>query len=150
MLLFCNMNPLEQLKQILSGNGYSMTKPRMDVFQDLAEKDQPITIAAVVYNLPDIDRASIYRTIGLFEELGVIHRVWNGFKSKIELSETFSPHHHHFSCNNCGVILALDSERLESSLHDLEAMNGFSLTQHSVELRGICKSCSAKNVQTGA
>lgn len=141
------MNPLDQVRQILSSNGYSMTKPRRAVFETLANNDQPIIVAALVKQLLAVDRASIYRTVALFEDLGILHRVWTGFKSKVELSETFSPHHHHFSCNACGTIIALDSELLEDSLHELETVNGFRLTQHTVELRGVCQSCSSKSVQ---
>lgn len=141
------MNPLDQVRQILSSKGYSMTQPRAVVFEILATNDRPITVAALIQQLPEVDRASIYRTVGLFEELGILHRVWTGFKSKVELSETFSPHHHHFSCNNCGTIIALDSELLENSLHELETANGFRLTQHTVELRGTCKACAGDDVQ---
>lgn len=140
------MNPLDQVRQILSGNGYSMTRPRMAVFEVMAAHDQPITVAALSKQIFDVDRASIYRTVGLYEELGILHRVWTGFKSKVELSETFSPHHHHFSCNSCGVIVALDSELLEDSLHQLESANNFRLTQHTVELRGICGACSSQTI----
>lgn len=135
------MTAQEQLKNMLSLKAYSLTKPRKEVFELLVKKDKPMTVAGIAGTLKNIDRASVYRTITLFEELGIAHRIWNGFKSRIELSEAFSPHHHHFTCNTCGAIIALDSERLENSLHELENDMGFRLTSHSVELRGECGGC---------
>lgn len=102
-----------------------------------------LTITQIIEKLPDVDMVSVYRTIQLFEKTGIVHRVLSGLKSKFELSEAFSPHHHHFVCNNCGAAQAIYSQNLEESLHALETQYGFELRQHSVELSGYCQACRA-------
>lgn len=129
---------------MLSAKQFSLTRPRLLIFESLVKNDKPVSLPDLCQSVQGIDRASVYRTVSLFEELAIVHRVWTGFKSKIELSEAFSPHHHHFTCNDCKQTTALDSEGLETSLHDLEAAMGFKLTQHSVELKGSCSSCLRK------
>jgi Fur family transcriptional regulator, ferric uptake regulator len=143
MLYFCNMNPTDKLKTLLKKQGYNITKPRVATFEALLEAHEALTIAQIIERLPGIDMVSVYRTLQLFEKAEIVHRVWNGFKSKIELSETFSPHHHHFTCNNCGIAQAIESDELEQSLHALEDQYGFDLRQHSVELSGYCKRCQS-------
>lgn len=130
-----------KLEKLLKTKGYSITKPRVRVFGFLLQTHEPIAVSELAKILQDIDKVSVYRTIDLFEKAGITHRVWAGFKSKIELSEQFSSHHHHFTCVNCGKIISLESEQLESSLKILENQNKFELTHHSVELNGYCRHC---------
>lgn len=89
-----------------------------------------------------MDRASIYRTVALFEELGIVVRVQQGWKYKIELSDIFSPHHHHISCTNCGRILSFNEpEGLEDLLNEIAVTGGFTHQFHSLEISGLCPEC---------
>jgi len=135
------MQPKEKLIQLLKSRGYSATKARLSVFDALLQAHEAVTPTQLIESVPDSDMVSVYRTIQLFEKIDVIHRVWNGFKSKLELSELFSPHHHHFTCSRCSASIAIKSEDLEHSLHGLEATYGFALREHSVELSGFCREC---------
>lgn len=135
------MTPEEKLASLLKKQGFSVTRPRIATFGALLDAHEALTTAQIIEKLPGVDMVSVYRTLQLFEKVGIVHKVWNGFKSKIELSEAFSPHHHHFICNRCGTAVAIKSEGLEASLHALEAKYGFALRQHSVELSGFCKKC---------
>lgn len=137
------MDAAEKLKSLLKKQGYSVTSPRIATFKVLVDAHEAQTIAQIVGKLPDVDMVSVYRTMQLFEKTGIVNRVLTGFKSKFELSEAFSPHHHHFVCNNCGAAQAVNSQALEDSLHALEFQYGFELRQHSVELSGYCERCQA-------
>ena len=138
------MDQLERFKKLLSEQDFSITKPRMDTFKALLATDEPIAVTELSTRLSKVDKVSIYRTIELFEKVGIVQRVWSGFKSKIELSEAFSPHHHHFTCINCSKTVGIRSDELERNLEDLESKNGFKLTHHSIELKGYCQSCLLK------
>lgn len=135
------MDSVNKLKKILKNNSYSITKTRLRVFEILLELNKPITISNLILIDTNIDKVSIYRTIDLFEKIGVVHRVWTGFKSNVELSEDFSSHHHHFTCLNCAKTVNIESPELEKDLHGLESKYCFNLTQHSVELTGYCQDC---------
>lgn len=90
-----------------------------------------------------IDRASLYRTIDLFERLGIVQRIYIGWKYKIELSDIFTHHHHHISCLGCGKVVAITEENeIESLIHDLAARHGFSAQTHQLEIRGYCQQCN--------
>lgn len=96
----------------------------------------------LITTLPSIDRASIYRTVELFIELGIIERIQMGWKYKIELSDAYSHHHHHMSCINCGRLLSFaENHKLEDVLEEISKEYGFTPTAHQIEIRGYCKHC---------
>lgn len=91
-----------------------------------------------------IDRASVYRTITLFERLGIVKRLQMGWKYKLELSDAFQHHHHHLTCSRCGRIIPLpEDERLEKRLRQLVDTLGFDMRDHQLEIQGYCDSCRA-------
>ena len=118
-----------------------MTEPRQVVFEVLQNANKPMRVTDLAKLIEKVDKVSVYRTVDLFEKIGVTHRVWTGFKSKVELSDAFSPHHHHFMCLECGKTLGIKSEKLEDDLCSMEKEYGFKLTQHSIELSGFCGDC---------
>ncbi len=132
----------DKLRNLLKQRQVSVTKPRLAVFNVLKHMEYPVSVADLSKKMKDVDKVSVYRTIDLFEKVGIVHRIWTGFKSKIELSEEFSSHHHHFTCLKCGATTSLKSEDLENSLRMFESIHGFRLVQHSVELSGYCKNCT--------
>lgn len=137
--------PLTKLTQTLKESKASVTKARRDVFLCLLNNG-PLSVGRVARLLqPDIDRATVYRTVELFEKLGVVNRIWHGFKNQIELSEIFTPHHHHALCQNCGRTLDLTSSELESILAQLGKRHHFLTLSHSVELIGYCDRCQKTN-----
>lgn len=135
------MERLEKLRATLSQQGHKVTVVRERVYTALAEAPRPLSNSQLIHSLDDLDKVSIYRTIALFESVGIVHRIWNGFKSSIELSDAFSPHHHHFTCTTCGTVMSFKSEEIEKSLHALEATLHVAIDQHIVELSGTCDNC---------
>jgi len=89
------------------------------------------------------DRATVYRTIELFEKLGVVHRLNIGWKYKIELSDVFQGHHHHFYCTGCTKTFPLDANpMLETMIDSTLAKDGFAPRGHQLEVYGLCPNCS--------
>jgi Fur family ferric uptake transcriptional regulator len=136
---------LELLAETLRSNAYSLTKARKVVFLALLDKE-PQTMADLANSVStEVDRASVYRIVALFEKLGIVERLQIGWKYKIELSDTFAAHHHHITCVQCGRVQNFEeSTILEFELKQLAADAGFIETGHQVELRGICSSCQSK------
>lgn len=90
----------------------------------------------------DINRASVYRTITLFERLGVVQRLQIGWKYKLELSNAFQHHHHHLTCSQCGSVTPLPEDAtLEKQLDRLTQRHNFDAQDHQLEIRGVCALC---------
>lgn len=125
----------------LKEHGFSLTKTRRLIF-DILGSGKPFTMRSLVAACSSIDRASVYRTVAALEKAGIIHRVYTGWKYQIELSDAFHAHHHHATCQRCGRSLALheDSE-LEMLLKRIAASKRFMMTNHTLEIHGICEEC---------
>lgn len=130
----------DTLSAMLKAHGYSVTKPRLAVFEQLLDQE-PLSMYDLVQKLPETDRASVYRTVALFEELGIVIRINIGWKYKLELSEAFTSHHHHMSCLNCKKIIPINESALEQVISQLGIAHGFTITAHQIELQGYCKAC---------
>lgn len=133
---------IDTFTQTLKRAGYSSTQARRVVFEAM-QGHEPMTMREVVKACGNlIDRASIYRSMLLFEKLGVVQRLQIGWKYKLELTDTFSHHHHHCSCIKCGRIIALaEDPSLESRLQDLARAASFIPQDHQLEIRGLCENC---------
>lgn len=91
------------------------------------------------------DRASVYRTISLFEQLGIVHRLQIGWKYKLELTDKYSHHHHHLTCSSCGLVIPLSEDHtLEHQLAHMARQHGFVPESHQLEIRGRCQQCSLR------
>lgn len=132
----------DKLADTLKKNGYSVTKPRQAVFAAL-QSGTPRSMHELTMDLSSvIDRASIYRTVTLFEELGIVIRVNQGWKYKIELSDVFSPHHHHITCTKCGRSISFkEPPGLDDLLTSIALEHNYTHTHHSFELSGLCAQC---------
>jgi Fe2+ or Zn2+ uptake regulation protein len=133
------------LRAMLRRHGQSLTAPRKAVYNAL-QGQEPLSMHELVARCSEIDRSSVYRTIDLFERLGIVQRLQTGWKYAFELSDQFHEHHHHATCLGCGraQVLAEDSG-LEAQLHTLAARAGFRIERHQLELQGWCADCQAKS-----
>ncbi|HET9721506.1 MAG TPA: Fur family transcriptional regulator [Candidatus Saccharimonadales bacterium] len=135
----------DTLKTLLKKEGYSLTKPRRAVF-DLLLNQGPQSMQVLVKRAGDkvkVDRATIYRTVELYERLGIVYRLNIGWKYKIELTDLFTGHHHHMYCTNCGSMVELPANHmLETMIDTVAAKSGFSPRGHQLEVYGLCTNCS--------
>lgn len=133
------------LRKILKNNGYSITAVRQTVCELLWGQEPQAMRELAQRSKGIIDRASLYRTITLFEQLGLVERIYIGWKYKVELSDIFQHHHHHISCTGCSKIVAITEEQeIERLISELAARHGFTAQNHQLEVRGYCANCSAK------
>ena len=134
-----------KLKSLLKANDLSVTKQRMGIFNILLGRG-PIAMQELI-RLVDkkYDRASIYRTISLFNTLGITQRLKIGWKYKIELTDKFSDHHHHMACLKCGKVIDINEQLFEKLIDQMTAEHHFHAVQHQVEVQGICSVCAGAN-----
>ena len=130
------------LGALLKKDGYSLTKPRKIVF-DLLFEQEPQGMQVLVKRAERrVNRATVYRTVELFERLGITHRLNIGWKYKIELSDVFHTHHHHFFCTRCNKTFSLPpSPMLETMIDSYTAQTGYYARGHSLEISGLCENC---------
>lgn len=86
---------------------------------------------------PRIGLATVYRTLNLLKDLGVVRAC--------ELGETHRhyevqlDHHLHLVCSGCGRIIDIP---LPESLHDVAESRGFHIQRIRLEMLGYCETCA--------
>jgi Fur family ferric uptake transcriptional regulator len=129
------------LQTHLKQHGFSLTMPRKAIFQAMQDQE-PQTMSQLIASCRQLDRASVYRTVGLFERLGITQRLQLGWKYKLELTDAFTHHHHHLTCSHCQAVIPLPEDKpLENRLLALAKSHGFQAQDHQVEIRGLCANC---------
>ena len=91
----------------------------------------------------DIDRATVYRTIGLLKRLGLIDELdlmhLEGEKHYYEAKT--SRGHCHIACLECGAIMEYTSPSFEKLKTEIAKELGFEIRVARLELGGVCKRC---------
>lgn len=136
---------MERLEQICAAKGMRMTEQRRVIARVLSSaSDHPdveeIHRRAVVID-PNISIATVYRTMRLFEESGVVerHDFQNG-RSRYE--EAATDHHDHLINVKTGEVIEFVNEEIEKLQARIADELGFKLVGHRLELYGVPKAKS--------
>lgn len=88
-----------------------------------------------------VSRDTVYRTIPLLLECGVIQKsVGDGRREYFERTGV-KGHHDHMVCISCGKIIEFKSDEIEVLQDRICEIYGFKLIFHDHRLFGHCKSC---------
>jgi Fe2+ or Zn2+ uptake regulation protein len=119
-----------------------VTPQRVVVHRALHELDRHVTadelLDAVGDRLPNVSLPTIYATLELFEELGMVRRVQRAGTS---LFEPRTDVHHHLVCTVCGAIEDVDAELDTSALERAADDRGFARERIEAVVQGRCAAC---------
>jgi Fur family ferric uptake transcriptional regulator len=91
----------------------------------------------------DIDRATVYRTIALLKDRGLIDELdlmhIEGEKHYYEAKTNRD--HCHMACFRCGAIMEYTSSAFERLKQEMAQQSGFQIRVVRLEAGGICKQC---------
>lgn len=110
----------------LRDGGYRVTLQRRIVCDVLAAAPgEHLDAAEIVARSGEtLDLSTVYRTLDVFEQLGVLHHVHLGHGPGIyHLSERTD--HHHLMCEHCGQVVDVPLDALETSFAGIVADYGF-------------------------
>jgi len=132
-----------RFKSVLKASGIRMTPQRAVIFGEFARRDDHPDAESIFKRvrrrLPSISLDTVYRTLWLFEDLGLIatlEPLRGGARFDANMES-----HHHFVCSRCGAT----SDFTASSYENLpvpDAVRRFGRVERTlVELRGVCRNC---------
>lgn len=143
---------LNELKENLKEKGYKLTPQRRAIVDIIIDKEGQHLTAEEIYDevkkiCPDIGLATVYRTVLLLEEVGVIYKLdLNDGCSRYELVHSDEEHrHHHLVCNKCKKVFEVQDDLLEELEERIEKTYKFKILDHSVKFFGICSECCKNN-----
>ena len=90
----------EQLLDTLEEKGYRSTEPRRAMAQVIANQDKHFTAEDLRKQLPSLGRATIFRSLKLLVETGMVCRVLLE-DGDLHYQLSHRGHHHHLLCVEC-------------------------------------------------
>ena len=125
----------------LKDRGYRVTAPRRTIARLLEQKHDGFTIEALSEELPSIGRATLYRTIKLFLETGMLCRLVMMNGDYVYSLAQVDHHHHHSVCVDCGSIEEFSADAIEQILSDISVEICCQIVDHLLELYVKCGYC---------
>jgi len=101
------------------------------LFQEAVKRDQRISLATV------------YRTLRLFKELGLVDEMRLD-KARCSYEIRKSKEHHHVICTGCGRITEFKSPIVNQLVEEVQRRSGMTVTRAVLNLEGYCTKCNDK------
>ena len=132
-------------REYLCSKGLKLTKERFAVLDEILNVRghfEPEELYVRIRNAGSkASRASVYRTLNLLVESGIVQKVLRGDRSTIYEHTSASGHHDHLICHACGKIIEFYSGKIEALQDEICKSNNFSGVSHTLEIKGYCGQC---------
>ena len=134
-----------RVASLLRQQGYKLTPQRRQVINAIAISHEHLTPAAIYEKVhqqhPSIGRVTIYRTLGILTELGLLCEVHTDSSCRSYLLRRPAEHHHHLICSDCGAVEDFTGCDLNELEQKLSQQTGFNINSHLLEFSGLCPDC---------
>jgi Fe2+ or Zn2+ uptake regulation protein len=145
------MTPLEIKRRKLHGSGCKATPQRLSILKAIDGMRAQFTprqlYQRIQKNYPDIGLVTVYRTLNLLAETGLICRMERTGKSQ-SYARRPEQHHHHLVCAGCDKVVDIASCGLAELEQKLARDTGFAISEHHLEFMGLCQQCQALPLET--
>ena len=148
----------ESIVAMLSEQNVRVTGPRREIIDYISVVPRTFTAEEVCAQLPDIGRATVYRTLKMLQDEDIICKVvMPGDEMAYSVSAAIDPaagqsidhpHHHHAVCTICGIVRMFAADAIESAINALSSsVDGVmgEVMDHRIEVYDICPLCVAGN-----
>lgn len=128
----------------LEKNGYRLTAARRAILAALVVSQGHVSadeLVEIVHGTaPGVGRMTVYRTLELLTDLGLIRPVYQGTAAaRYVLME--NGHHHHLVCHSCNRIIEFDQCVLQEIEQAVGRHHDFEIHGHLLEIYGRCQEC---------
>ncbi|MGC9400360.1 MAG: Fur family transcriptional regulator [Anaerolineae bacterium] len=136
---------MQRWTECLSEAGYRVTEPRQAVMEVLQKTERPLKPQEILERgaalRANLGLVTVYRTLDLFEQLGLVRRVHRGEGCQGYLPA--SPGHRHvLICQSCGrAVEFVGYDDLDDLIARVERRTAFQVVDHLLQLFGRCPAC---------
>lgn len=135
----------EQFRAYLAAKGLKSTKERDEIITEILGTKGHFNLDELFVRLKakgsKVSRASIYRTIPLLLESGLIEEVERVDKHAHYECISRDSHHDHMICIGCGRVIEFYSPPLEALQDQICMREKFAKVRHHLEILGYCTHC---------
>jgi Fur family transcriptional regulator, ferric uptake regulator len=140
---------VDRVLRDLRARGYRMTSQRRAIVTEVLRARDHISPQAVVRRvrrrLPGTNPSTVYRTLDLLEELGIVAHAH--FEEGAEYHRTESRDHLHLVCSGCGRLQSLSEAEAEPVRAFIARRSGFEPDLTHFAISGLCADCRRSAAQ---
>lgn len=157
MLLPKAIADMADMEEKLKSGDCKMTPRRASIFRVLLENQGRHLSAEEIHTLvrekePETGLATVYRTLELFSDRGLVQGVdFGDGRKRYDLGPAAGPGHchHHLICARCGKIAEVGEDLLEELEDRVYRHYGFLVTDHQLKMFGLCRECQMTRQDEG-
>ena len=142
---------IPSLTDRLRSAGYRLTPARLAVLAVVETSHAHLTPGLILDEAkkhdPQIGRATVYRTLELLTELGVLRPIYLGDGGVYFIRAEGG--HHHLVCTACGRVIEFDDCAAGEMIQELQERFGFQIDSHLLEFHGRCHACAESPIGAG-
>ena len=142
-------SPISVFRNHIKKKGMRWTGEREIILETIFAQQRHFDVDSLHFELKKkdkkISRASVYRTMPLLVQCGLVKEVHQGGEQKHYEPVYGVNHHDHLLCNRCGRIIEFLNDDLESLQEKICAEFGFEAATHSLVIKGTCGVCQGKD-----
>ncbi len=131
----------ERFRAFLATRKLRMTREREELLAAMFEAPRHFEAEDLIRTLKSRDgrvsRATVYRTLSLLEECGILRKSLFGRNRHFFESVVGRVHHDHLICIRTGKIIEFEDERIETLQKEIADRYGFRMVDHVHEVFGI-------------
>ena len=146
MSAMSNTNQIDDVKKLFSdylvNNGHRQTPERISILSEIYDQDNHFSVELVYIIMKNrnlsISRATIYNTIELLIDCGLIIKHQFG-KNIAQYEKSYAyKQHDHLICMDCGKVFEFCDPRIHQIQKTTEEMNNLKIVKHSLNFYGKC------------
>ena len=137
----------DEVLELLRKRGHRMTEQRRAIIVEIMASRGHIAPADLVERVrsqaPGVNASTIYRTLELLEEVGVLAHAHGERGPKYH--HAHARDHVHLTCSNCGARRSVAAGELGRAAREFRSATGFRPDFTHFAVVGLCEDCRDKN-----
>lgn len=134
----------EEFLKFLEEKNLRITSQRRAIVETVFSTDQHFTAEQLLEWAKERDssvsRATVYRTLPLLTESGLVHEMDFGKDYKIyDPNYADHPNHNHIICDDCDKIVEFESDRLDQLENEISYELGFKVKSQQLRINASCE-----------
>jgi len=138
-------NVTDAFRNFLQEKNQHYTAQRALIFEEFVNAQKHLSVeelyAIVKKKEPSTGQVTVFRTLKLLEDAGIVNSVNFGDKT-VRYEMCFEiKHHDHLVCEKCGKVIEVLDKKLEKRKELICKKHNFKPSHHRLEIFGVCEVC---------
>lgn len=138
-------SPEQKFRDFLEIRGEKLTEPRRILIRQIFDTHKHFDADELVADLQKagrrVSRATVYRTLRLLVEAGLLRELRLTNRSAFEHDYGY-PSHDHLHCTDCNQVVEFRNDEIRQLRETVSLEHGFRASGHRFIITGVCPACN--------